>query len=384
MTSNSPNANDALLRSLRVAAEKVRLHRDREAFPQYTVGGNWRLTDPDVDRPGFMPEDAAWTAGFWPGMLWLASLVLEDRELADRAELLAKRLENRTTDDRTHDLGFVFMPSCVLGAHIVDSKHLHDSAVRAARTLVRRFDHRGGYLRAWGSPDATEHDGLTTIDAMMNAAFVLWMAASEGDDQAARLAIAHADNAIRNQLRSDGSTAQVAAYDPRTGRFLNQATHQGLSGDSCWSRGQGWAIYGFALFAQLTGEARFRDAASRAADFFVSHLPSAGLPPWDFADPSAEIVDSSAMAIASAGMLCLAQEPNSGQYRSTAAALLTRLADHAFDEDSKSARLLARGTFSKKMQVGVHEALIFGDYYFMDALARYAELPHSDYMRPSR
>lgn len=370
--------------ALRRCSERVRQHRERPIFPQYTEGGEWRLTDPTDVRPGFMPEDAAWTAGFWPGMLWIASAVLGDADLSARALELQTLLRPRARDDRTHDLGFVFMPSSVLGAVATGQTVLLDHAFEAARTLSRRFDEKGGYLRAWGEPSSAAHQGLTTIDALMNAAFVLWVAESTADDRARTLALRHADNAVRNQVRIDGSTAQVARYDTETGRFLSGETHQGLSASSCWSRGQAWGIYGFALFGLMSRDRRFTDAAGTVADFFMSHLRSDGMAPWDFFDatPSRQTVDSSAMAIAAAGILCLAGSTGQPARRASGLTLLHTLWTRAFIEAESSAGLLGRGTFSLPRGVGVNETLIFGDFYFMDALARASDQVFAEYMKP--
>lgn len=375
---------ERLGRVLDQVAEKVRRHRERPVFPQYSTPAGWRTTDPRERRPGFMPEDAAWTVGFWPGMLWIASDVLGNPRLATQARSLTRLLEQRAEDDRTHDLGFVFMPSCVLGFSVDRDAALRDTAVRAARTLVQRWDRRGGYLRAWGEPGSSEQRGLTTIDALMNAAFVLWMARVEGSQEVEELARRHADNARQHQLRPDGSTAQVAAYDPSHGRFLRQDTHQGLSPESCWSRGQAWAIYGFALFASITGDASYQDAGVRAADYFWKHLPDDALPPWDFADAESGIVDSSALAIACAGFLCLAGLPGLSRYRQRAGHMLERLAALAVIDDGEEPGLLAHGTFSRRLGVGIDASLIFGDFYFMEALGRYLGLPHADFLRPGR
>lgn len=371
--------------TLEKCAERVQLNRERAVFPQYTIDGTWRLTDPSDARPGFMPEEAAWTSGFWPGMLWIASAVLDDEELATRAAELSAVLRPRAKDDRTHDLGFVFMPSSVLGWAVTGKQMLLEPAFEAADTLVRRWDARGGYLRAWGQAGTTGHAGITTIDAMMNVAFVMAMALARGDVRAAGLALTHAHHAASNQVRPDGSTFQVAEYDPVTGAFIRGRTHQGRSPTSCWSRGQAWAIYGFALMASLSGERRFADVATQASEYYMEHLLPDGMAPWDFTDPgdTRSTIDSSSMAIAAAGLLCLAQSTGDETGRAAALRLLTALEARAFIRDPGDA-LLRGGTFSLPLKVGVNESLIFGDFYFMDALSRASGMPYADYLRPAR
>jgi unsaturated chondroitin disaccharide hydrolase len=367
---------------LTTCAERVRRHAEREVFPQYTEGGVWRLTDPHDKRPAFMPEDACWTSGFWPGMLWIASAVLDDPHMAARADDLTSMLRSRSTDDRTHDLGFLFMPSAVLGSAVTGRPDSLEGAFEAASTLLARWDRVGGYLRAWGEQGSTQHEGVTTIDALMNAAFVLWASMSMPSQEGRALALRHAENALKYQLRDDGSSIQVAQYD-RMGAFVKGSTHQGHSSDSCWSRGQSWAIYGFALVAALSGQRHFAAAAQAAGDYFVGHLLANGMAPWDFLDttPSRTIVDSSAMAIAAAGLLCLATLTAEASPRRQGLALLETLSDRALVADAGSPALLAHGTLSLPRGIGVDESLIFGDFYFMDALSRATGSDHADYLR---
>lgn len=112
--------------------------------------------------------------------------------------------------------------------------------------------------------------------------------------------------------------------------------------------------------------------------------PDHALPPWDFADTESGIIDSSALAIAIAGFLCLAGLPGLSRYRQRAGHMLERLAALAVIGDREEPGLLAHGTFSRKLGVGVNASLIFGDFYFLDALGRYLGLPHADFLRPSR
>ena len=372
-------------RVLAACAERVRTHAARDIFPQYTSRGIWRLTDPSDDRPAFMPEDACWTSGFWPGMLWFASAVLDDPALAARAGELTSKLRLRAQDNRTHDLGFLFMPSAVLGAAVTGRLTLLEGAFEAATILQTRWDQPGGYLRAWGEPGTMELEGITTIDALMNAAFVLWAATSMKDDAGRALSLRHANNALRYQVRDDGSCVQVAHYD-RAGRFLKAGTHQGQSSASCWSRGQSWAIYGFALFAQLSENSSYAAAAQAAGDYFVSHLLEDGMAPWDFLDGTASraTVDSSAMAIAAAGLLCLSSVTGDDVPRRQGLALLETLSERALIPRQQSPALLAHGTLSLPRGIGVDESLIFGDFYFMDALSRATGSAYSDYMRARR
>ena len=96
---------------------------------------------------------------------------------------------------------FLFMPSAVLGSAVTGRLDSLEGAFEAARTLLARWDRVGGYLRAWGEQGSTQHEGVTTIDALMNAAFVLWASMSMPSQEGRALALRHAENALRPVTR---------------------------------------------------------------------------------------------------------------------------------------------------------------------------------------
>lgn len=111
---------------------------------------------------------------------------------------------------------------------------------------------------------------------------------------------------------------------PKTGNVLKRLTAQGYSDASTWSRGQAWAILGFAQTYTWTKDATFLQTASGLADYFIMRLLSAPscveqvrngvrtgqyVPLWDFDAPVNEdnpLRDTSAAMIAANGMLLMA------------------------------------------------------------------------------
>lgn len=71
-------------------------------------------------------------------------------------------------------------------------------------------------------------------------------------------------------------------YDTLSGKVLNQATCQGYSDNSTWSRGQAWAIYGYTMVYRETGNKKFLSAAEKAVKVFLKQLPEDLIPAWDF------------------------------------------------------------------------------------------------------
>ena len=322
--------------------------------------------------------------------LVLAYLHTQDGTLASAARLWTERLAPRQYDTTTHDLGFLFKLSFVLGAGLTDDISLKAPAVQAAHTLARRFNSKGKYLQAWGPLDGTpEECGRTIIDAMMNLDLLFWVARETGDQHLAELATDHARTALRYHVRPDWSTAHVVDFSPHTGEFVQQATHQGYSATSCWARGQAWSIYGFAQCYQHTGDADFLHASRSLATHFLNRLPADKIPYWDFDSPAIpdDVRDSSAASITAAALLLLAKiEPDpvqAGFWQAQAIILLESLWEQCSSRHSSAPAFLIHGTRHKPYGF-MDQGLIYGDYYFVEALTRLLKpsgLPVDFYVR---
>lgn len=142
---------------------------------------------------------------------------------------------------------------------------------------------------------------------MLNLDLLFW-AASELRDPALRdIAISHAKLTQTHHIRHDFSTTHVVNFDQDTGNVKAKMTNQGYDDSSCWSRGQAWAITGFAQTYTWTHDPSFLATARGCADYFLAHMPPGGAPPWDFSAPatSKQPTDTSAGIIACYGMLLL-------------------------------------------------------------------------------
>jgi hypothetical protein len=254
-----------------------------------------------------------WTSGFWPGALWqAAALAPRDGVFARWALAATVRHFGQERAD-THDVGFMYGQSslaaylalCPQGrAQVALCSRLRRSVLAAADELMALA---AGNSRAGTIPTSTiGAQANTIVDSMMNIAILPWATAVTGNPSYARVASRHAHQVAALLVRSDGSTTQSVNFDRATGRVLFLSTHQGLYTGSTWSRGQGWAVYGF---AQAAGELRDRGllrVALRAASYVASHLPVGGIPRWDYDAPAGAPVDVSAGTITAAGLLHLA------------------------------------------------------------------------------
>jgi unsaturated chondroitin disaccharide hydrolase len=338
------------------------------SFPERTEGGQWVQIAPD--------QHGWWVGGHWVGLLWLAYAATGDRSLSMAAREWANRLLPRPPEQIDHDLGFLFELGFVLGYQLTGDENLKPPALQAAEWLRCRFNPRGQYIQAWGTLDASpELRGRTIMDTMMNLDLLFWAGKETGDPRFAEAAAAHARTTLTHHIRPNGSTSHTCDFDPETGAFLKQGTHQGLSATSCWSRGQAWGVYGFADCYRATGDPIFLHTSRRLVEYLWPRLPADLIPFWDFDSPLIpnDVRDSSAASILASGLLNLASVENDSRladiWQNRAVSLLESLWQNYTSRDTGEASLLLHGTRSKPHNLMDH-GLIYGDYYFVEALIR--------------
>ena len=333
-------------------------------FPESAKDGVWEYAR---NKPG------GWVGGHWTGLLWLAFAHTGDKLFGQAAREWTARLAPRQSDTSTHDLGFLFELSHVLGAQLTGDALLKLPALNAARSLIQRFNAKGRFIRAWGALDTPTNRGRAIIDTMMNLDLLYWATRETGDQLFAQIATAHARAALKYQVRPDWSTSHVMDFDPDTGMFLKQDTHQGLSATSCWSRGQAWAVYGFAETYRNTGDAAFLDALRNLAEYCLRRTPADHVPYWDYDSPLIpnDVRDSSAAAILASGMLILAEQDhaNAERWRGEAVTILESLWQNYTSRGTSEPSILIHATRSKP-HGAMDSGLIYGDYYFVEALMR--------------
>ena len=343
--------------ALQRALDKVEQNHTLAAYPHITKQGQWVTT-----------ADGAWTGGFWIGLLWIAYEERRDARFREAAETLLQRFTQRASERQNHDLGFMFCPSAVTGWRITGNEHYREAALRAAGSLAGQFHEVGRFIPGWGFFGGQEWQGTTLIDTLMNLPLLLWASEQTGIQRYREVALAHADTALRHHLRPDGSVYHVYHFDPATGQPREGDTYQGLHSESCWARGQAWAITGWTILAQRTGEQRYAEAAYRAAKYFLDALPPSQVPPWDFSARGAgEPRDSSAAAIAAYGLLRQTAIDDDARYASAARDILRVLCEE-YVAGPEWSGILLHATADLPHGLGVDESTLYGDYFFVRAL----------------
>lgn len=326
-----------------------------------------------------------WTAGFWPGQIWLAYEHTGDKVFRYAAQIHVQsflhRIENRIETDH-HDMGFLYSPTCVAAWKLVGDEDGRKAAILAADQLLERFHPVGGFLQAWGAMGAPDNYRYI-IDCLLNLPLLYWASRETGDNKYRDVALIHARTTLAHSVRPNDSTYHTFYMDPVTGGPVRGATKQGYSDDSEWARGQAWGIYGMALSYRYEPLPEYLDAFNRLLAFYVKRLPADLVPYWDliFSDGD-EPRDSSSASIVACGLLEMADIVGGEQaeaYRMLARRMMKSLVDtYAVKDPSLSNGLVLHGTYSKKTPYntcrgeGVDECVSWGDYYFMEALTRLA------------
>mgnify|MGYP000370488888 CR=1 FL=1 len=229
------------------------------------------------------------------------------------------------------------------------------------------------YPRLERYPD-DDTSGWSIIDTMMNLSILYWASKELGDARFARVAQAHADKSLRHHLRPDGSSKHIVVYDPQTGEELAERAGQGYACGSAWSRGQAWALYGFAISYRHTGKQEYLDASKRTANFFIANVQEDWLPRCDFRSPEQPVIyDASAGAIAACGLLELAQMLPADEargYKRAALHLLQKMEEHFCDWDPNSDGILHYGSVNYKEPEGRNRYLVYSDFFFTQAIVK--------------
>ena len=332
-----------------------------------------RSTAPDGSWKTIKASD--WTSGFFPGLLWMASEYSSGSEFRPWAEKWTATLEEQKKNTGDHDVGFRIFCSYGNGYRLTHKADYQEVILATAASLATRFNPRVGCTRSWNHGTWTFP---VIIDNMMNLELLFWASKNGGDPAWFDMAVKHAQTTMQNHVRPDGGTYHVVDYHIETGAVIKKQTHQGYQDESTWGRGHAWAIYGFTVAYRETGDHRFLETAQKLANYFISRLPADSVPYWDFQAPGIpnEPRDSSAGAIAASGILELStlvpDKKEREKLRQAAHAILESLCSPSYlAEGTKLSSILQHATGHKPKDTEVDVGLIYGDYYFLEALLRY-------------
>ncbi len=325
---------------------------------------------------------SSWTAGFFPGQLWMMYDHTGNETLRTAAEQWTAILDDQAMQTVHHDQGFMTFNSFGQGYRVTGNEWYKQTALTGAASLATRFNPTVGAIK---SSEWTGLEYPVIIDCMPNIEILFW-ASKNGPDPVQNqqwydMAVSHADVTAADHVRADGSTYQYIDYDTTTGDCRGCPWPlQGYAKESTWSRGQGWGLYGFTMTYRETGEQRFLDTAKKLADYYIANAPADWVSYWDFDAPGIpnEPRDCSAAALAASALFELATlvdtEQDRQKYLDAACAILDSLMSQEYLSNGlNSSGLLLHGTGHKPAGSEIDVSLIYADYYFVEALQRVPE-----------
>ena len=112
-------------------------------------------------------REGVWTSGFWAGLLWQEAALAVGRRDAETATAWTLRLAPHL-DRKTHDIGFVFASSAVLGWEIGQRTACRDLALAAADRLAGMFHPAAGVIPVGAQAEIAAGLDDVTIDCMVN------------------------------------------------------------------------------------------------------------------------------------------------------------------------------------------------------------------------
>ena len=322
-----------------------------------------------------------WCSGFYPGTLWqMYRITKADRWRREAARNTAL-LEQVQHHSGSHDIGFMICCSFGNGYELTKDETYRNVILTAANTLTKRFNPTTGCILSW-SWGKDKWKFPVIIDNMMNLELLYQASLLSGDKHFYDIALSHASRTLENHFRADNSTYHVVDYDPENGSVRRKMTFQGHHDESVWSRGQGWALYGFTMSYRYTHNRKFLKKAQHIADFFFSQkdLPEDFIPYWDMKDPNIATQptlvprDASAAAIMASALYELAEYSSkkvARRYRGYADKILTSLCTKYLNEPgTQQGFLLSHSTGNWPAHDEIDVPLNYADYYFLEAISR--------------
>lgn len=341
--------------------------KSRFKLPYTTVNGEHVSKRDDI---------AWWTNGFWGGLMWLMYEATGNEEYKISAEQNETLLEGAFEDVTKlhHDVGFMWHLTSTANYRLTGSAKSKNRALIAAMTLSSRYNVDGNYIRAWNGEWDSDVSGWTIIDCMMNIPLLYWASREIGDKRFSSIAKRHADMSMRDHVRADGSVNHIVVHDPdRADTVIETKGGQGYDVGSSWSRGCGWALYGFVLSYIHTGEKKYLDTAIKVAEHFIAETEkTAWLPRVDFCQPETPIYyDSTAGAIAACGLIEIAKNVEACEkekFLIPALNILKAMEKEWCNWEESEDSILQMGT--EAYGWGHHMPIIYGDFFFTEAILK--------------
>lgn len=341
----------------------------------YTTDENGNYDDRSDESVDWNMDDGLnwWTNGFWGGMMWLLYQDTKDEKYQKIAVKCEEKLKKCFDGyyGLHHDVGFMFVPTAVADYRLTGNKESKRTALHAANLLAGRFNPAGKFIRAWNEVPGEDTRGWAIIDCMFNISLLYWASKETEDPRYRQIAMMHADTVMEHFIRPDGSVIHIGEFDPQTGEFLTNHAGQGFAKESSWTRGQGWAVYGFANSYTNTGKTEYLETAKRVAHYCIANIPENGIIPVDFRQPKEPAwEDSCGACVIAGGLLEIAKyvpDLEKDMYVRAAVKILKAI-DETRADWTKNCDAIVQNCSASYHNPVHHTTMSYADYYFMEAI----------------
>jgi unsaturated chondroitin disaccharide hydrolase len=319
-----------------------------------------------------------WTSGFYPGTLLYLYEYSKDTMLLHEAEKRLELLEKEKINTGSHDLGFMFFCSFGNAYRIIGRTEYKEVLNTAASSLATRYRSSAEAIQSWDAGE--KYHCPVIIDNMMNLELLFWVSNNGGETRFRDIAVSHANTTLINHFRPDNSSWHLVDFDPTNGEVIRKMTVQGASDSSAWARGQSWGLYGYTMMYRFTLNKKYLDKARDIADFILNHpkMPADGIPYWDYDAPDIPDTyrDASSASILASALIELSGYVNRREalkYKKAVEKILISLSSDTYHAlpGTNGGFILMHSVGSLPGNSEVDVALIYADYYYIEALLRY-------------
>lgn len=366
-------------------AERARaldLLTERVLATRAAVGAGWPYHADPESGTWTTTDDGDWCAGHWIECLRIAGARTNDLVLIEEARERAERVRPKLERDDMFR-GHRFYYSAARLWQMLEDRDMRTLALAAAYAVRSMAIPANGAMPIGTQVQVKSTDlasrTIVAVDNVHPCLILDWWAYEEtGDETFVDGARAHLDTTIADFIRPDGSTVEFIDYHPNTGEVLREFTLLGAHDNSCWSRGQAWAIAGFLRAWEALREPRYLEAGRKLFDYWWERAGPDHVPPYDFLDPALPQVpiDTSASAIVVEQLARLAvldpMPPEARPFVDRLEPMLEGLCRHLTPlgaDDARPRGMLLDGCFNRPKRVAERHELLWGDAYLLMALS---------------
>lgn len=254
------------------------------------VGEQWPYHCDPATREWDTTDDGDWCGGHWVECLRIVGELTDDRRLVDESAARTERLRRYLERDDMFRAHRFYYSAARQFAWTGESKFR--TLALAAAWSVRSMAMQANGAMPIGtqvqvrSTQLSGRDKVCVDNVHPNLILDWWAYKETGDKAFVEGARRHLDLTYRDFVLDDGSTIEFIDYDARTGDKLRHYTLLGAHDESCWSRGQAWAVAGYLRAWEALRDERYLSIGNKLLGYWMRNSDEGGVPPWDFKDPT--------------------------------------------------------------------------------------------------